>query len=96
MITVGRTSNNDVVIPSPSVSRFHAYFELTSGRLAHVDAGSRVGTWVASKRLQPRDVPLPLASGDIVRFADETFLVLNGVDCWNELRRRIELQISLE
>src|SRR5687768_10390090 len=26
-VTVGRTTGNDIVIPDPSVSRFHAYFQ---------------------------------------------------------------------
>ncbi len=56
-ITVGRTENNDVVLPDQSVSRFHAYFQLDSrlGGWKLVDAESKNGTWVGALKLNPNE-----------------------------------------
>ena len=65
-VTVGRTSNNDIVLDDNSVSRFHAWLELGDGGWVIVDAGSRNGTWVAGKKLNAK-APSNLASGVKVR-----------------------------
>jgi hypothetical protein len=54
MITVGRTSNNDVVLPYEAISKFHAYFsQLPDGSWSLTDAKSMNGTFVWGKRLGP-------------------------------------------
>jgi hypothetical protein len=54
MITVGRTSNNDVVLPYEAISKFHAYFtQLPDGSWSLTDAKSMNGTFVSRKRLEP-------------------------------------------
>ncbi|WP_428262938.1 FHA domain-containing protein [Haliangium sp.] len=69
MITVGRTSNNDVVLKDVTVSRFHAFFRERDGVWYVCDAGSKNGTML-------RGAPLParketeLTSGDVVRIGD--------------------------
>src|SRR5687768_16178652 len=47
-ITLGRTRDQDLVVDHPSVSRFHAWFELGKGRKGWqvADNGSRNGTVV--------------------------------------------------
>jgi pSer/pThr/pTyr-binding forkhead associated (FHA) protein len=50
-VTIGRTSNNDVVLDDNSVSRFHGWFESDEHGWSIIDAGSRNGTWVAGKKL---------------------------------------------
>lgn len=52
-ITVGRTSNNDVVLEDNSVSRFHGYFQQDpkAGLWKLVDAESKNGTWLDALRL---------------------------------------------
>ena len=50
-VTIGRTSNNDIVLDDNSVSRFHAWFEERAGEWLVVDAGSRNGTVVNGKKL---------------------------------------------
>jgi pSer/pThr/pTyr-binding forkhead associated (FHA) protein len=52
-VTVGRTTNNDIVIEDNSVSRFHAYFA-PGAQWSLVDAGSSVGSWVEGNKLAPR------------------------------------------
>jgi pSer/pThr/pTyr-binding forkhead associated (FHA) protein len=62
-VTVGRTSNNDIVLDDASVSRFHAWLQIEdNGSWSIVDAGSRNGTWVGGKKLGQK-TPSPLASG---------------------------------
>ncbi|MHB8874209.1 MAG: FHA domain-containing protein [Myxococcaceae bacterium] len=60
-VTIGRTSNNDVVIDDASVSRFHAWFQVDdAGQWSVLDAGSKNGTHIAGTRLKPkRAAPLP-------------------------------------
>jgi hypothetical protein len=43
-ITVGRTSNNDIVLAHHTVSRLHVYFRHRDGRWWVTDAGSKNGT----------------------------------------------------
>jgi len=67
-ITIGRTSNNDVVISEHSVSRFHAYVRQTPGWVV-ADAGSKNGTWIGDTVLLPRR-EAPLVPGAVVRLGD--------------------------
>ena len=60
-VTLGRTSNNDLVIDDPSVSRFHAWFQVDeAGGWSVADAGSKNGTHLGGDRLKAKKlVPLP-------------------------------------
>ena len=87
MITIGRTSNNDLTLPSTQISKFHAYFRLLGGRLELGDAGSRNGTWVGPQRLEPKAAPVPVKPGDRVRFGHFDFKLVDAGSCWDELRR---------
>jgi hypothetical protein len=63
-VTVGRTSNNDLVIDDHSVSRFHAWFQRgDDGAWQLADAGSKNGTYLDGHRLAPKR-PSPL-SGEV-------------------------------
>jgi len=67
-ITIGRTSNNDVVISEHSVSRLHAYVRQADGWVV-ADAGSKNGSWIGDFALEPRrEVALP--SGTVLRLGD--------------------------
>jgi hypothetical protein len=79
LVTVGRTSRNDLTIPDISVSRFHAFFRRTpEGRIQLHDAGSTNGTTVNGISVCTKDAgpPTDLETGDNVRFGqiDVTFL----------------------
>ena len=79
LITVGRTSNNDVVIPDVSVSRFHAFVKPPDdGRFQIQDASSKNGTTVngTSVPAQGHGPAVDLKSGDNVRLGqvELTFL----------------------
>jgi hypothetical protein len=86
LITVGRTSDNDVHLDDRSVSRFHAFFRMRHGRWYVCDAGSSNGTRLGTSALPPRN-EAEIRSGMNVHFglltltfyvADDLFDVLNS------------------
>jgi hypothetical protein len=86
MITVGRTRNNDVVIPDLQVSKFHAWFEQErGGALKLVDSGSANGTRVGDRQLAPRGSPHAVHPGDTLYFGQLPFLLLDAGGCWDHL-----------
>jgi hypothetical protein len=59
-VTIGRTENNDVVVRHEAVSRFHAFIQEREGQRLLVDCGSRNGTFLDGRRLDPnKPSPLP-------------------------------------
>ena len=53
-VFVGRSSNNDLSIPHPTVSKLHAYFTLENSKWWIVDVGSSNGTKVNGMKAPPR------------------------------------------
>jgi hypothetical protein len=79
LVTLGRTSNNDVVIPDLSVSRFHAFVKPDgNGHFQIQDATSTNGTTVngTSVPAQGHGPAVDIKSGDNVRLGqvELTFL----------------------
>lgn len=71
LVTIGRASNNDIVIPDLSISRFHAFLkEPADGRFVLQDAGSTNGTTLNGRSVprQGHGAPLDLKGGDTLRF----------------------------
>jgi pSer/pThr/pTyr-binding forkhead associated (FHA) protein len=68
-ITIGRTSNNDVVINDASVSRLHAYVRREGDKWLVADAGSKNGTRLAGERLEARK-ERAIKSRVMIRFGD--------------------------
>ena len=59
-ITIGRTSNNDVVLNDTSVSRLHAYIRRDGAGWIVADAGSKNGSWLRDTQLDARrEIALP-------------------------------------
>ena len=67
LITLGRTSGNDLRLNDHSVSRFHAFFRRRLGSWLLCDAGSKNGTRVAGTHLAPR-TEARLTSGALINF----------------------------
>jgi predicted component of type VI protein secretion system len=65
-ITIGRSADNVLVVPHPSVSRLHARIHGTSGGYMIVDMGSHNGVWVNGHRVSEG----MLLSGDTFRVGD--------------------------
>ncbi|MCS6834851.1 MAG: FHA domain-containing protein [Anaerolineae bacterium] len=62
--TIGRSSNNDVVIMEQHVSRQHAVISYRDGVFLVNDLGSANGTFVNDNKI---NAPFPLFAGDIIR-----------------------------
>ena len=63
--TLGRSSENGIVIDDSSISRKHAMLQRLGGAIFLVDLGSANGTFVNGRRVS---VPVTLRSGDRVTF----------------------------
>jgi hypothetical protein len=82
-ITIGRTSNNDVVIADASVSRLHAYVREADGWVI-ADAGSKNGSWLGDAQLEPRrETALP--PGSVLRLGDVQLLFYRNVELFDVL-----------
>jgi hypothetical protein len=86
MITVGRTDNNDLVVPDEQVSKFHAFFRLVGDRVELTDAGSRNGTFVGSVKLPARGTGAAVNRGDRFAFGAVEFQLFDARGCWEWLR----------
>ena len=62
-LTIGRHSENDIVVKDRSASRHHAFFERKGESLIVHDKGSRNGTFVNGKKVQSAQV----YHGDLVK-----------------------------
>jgi hypothetical protein len=83
-ITIGRTSNNDVVVADTSVSRLHAYIRRNEAGWAVADAGSKNGSWLRGTTLEPRREK-PLASRAVLRFGDVELTFYEAADLFAAL-----------
>jgi hypothetical protein len=82
-ITIGRTSNNDVVIVDSSVSRLHAYVREADGWVV-ADAGSKNGSWLGETRLEARrEAALP--PGSVLRLGDVLLLFYRAPELFDLL-----------
>ena len=87
MITLGRTANNDVVIPDATISKFHAYFRVTAGGYEVVDVGSRNGTRVMGRVLVAKQ-PAEVTIGTRLRFGSIDLVLRDAGDTWDSIRKR--------
>jgi len=71
MTTIGRTIDNDVCIPDPTVSRYHAILRFDNGHWLLEDKNSHNGSFVNGARINWAQ---PLSDGDQLRFGDEMVL----------------------
>jgi hypothetical protein len=81
LMTLGRTSNNDVVVRDTSVSRFHAYVKPDeAGGLLIQDAGSTNGTLINGKPVPARGngPAVELKAGDDVRIGQVDFTFVDA------------------
>jgi pSer/pThr/pTyr-binding forkhead associated (FHA) protein len=69
VLTVGRTSESDLCVPSPLVSRDHARILVSSNAVTVVDVGSVNGCFVNQRQVKKQ----VLRDGDVVRFADRAY-----------------------
>lgn len=53
-ITIGRTTNNDIVVADASISRLHAYVRRDGRQWVVADGGSKNGSWLKGQPLEAR------------------------------------------
>lgn len=75
MITIGRATNNDLVIEHQKISKFHAYFRQIGSDWRICDANSRNGTEVGEQEVEPGQDGLPIYSGSRIRLGKAVSLV---------------------
>jgi hypothetical protein len=86
-ITIGRTSNNDVVIADTSISRLHAYVRRDGSQWVVADAGSKNGSWLRGAPLEPRR-ERPLPSRALVRLGEVEVTFYAAADLYDALGGR--------
>src|SRR5215469_14847799 len=69
MLRIGRAPDNDVVVPDPGVSQYHAELRQEAGGYRLVDLDSRNGTFVNEQRVTAAMV----SDGDLVGVGSATF-----------------------
>jgi VWFA-related protein len=67
-VRIGAISSNDLVIPSMTVSRYHAEMRVSGKRVEIKDLHSENGTLINGNRIE--SAPIPLQPGDRIRIAD--------------------------
>jgi len=86
-LSIGRDADNDVCLPHPMVSRFHAVVRSSADGLVITDQGSTNSTYVNGA---PVVGSLPLANGDVVHIGPFRFYVADGkfrrADEFNSIR----------
>lgn len=89
-VQIGRDPANDVVLTSPTVSRFHAIIERVGQRFRAKDLGSSNGTFVNDQRIEGETW---LKAGDSIRVGPNKFVLgedqLNQVESANGMRVEI-------
>jgi len=70
-LTIGRETDNMLIIPDPSVSRHHARIAVENGALVVYDLNSTNGVYVNEQRVSKQT----LRAGDIVRFGGARFRI---------------------
>jgi hypothetical protein len=85
-VSVGRATNKDVVLRHPSVSKFHAWFEMDDhGSVYVADSDSTNGTMLGTKKLPARELTR-VNSGDHVRFGSVDCVACAPVEFWRAVR----------
>jgi pSer/pThr/pTyr-binding forkhead associated (FHA) protein len=83
--TIGRLSDNDIVIPDPYLSRRHSAILVNPNETCELhDVASKNGTYLNGQRIQG---PTRIQSGDEIRMCDQQLIFLRKVDLPNFLSR---------
>jgi FHA domain len=83
-ITIGRTSNNDLVLVDSSISRLHAYVRRAGTGWVVADAGSKNGSFLRGEPLGARrEQPLP--SRAILKLGDVEMTFYTATDLYSAL-----------
>ncbi len=87
-VAVGRLPTSQIRINEESISKLHALFRQESGHYVVSDGGSKNGTFI-NEVVVPRydrGDPVPVKSGDRLRFGAVAFLFLSAEHLWQSAR----------
>jgi hypothetical protein len=89
-VSLGRTTDNDLVVSDDTVSSQHALLrqDLESGQVSLIDLGSSNGTLVNDLQLEPMR-PVLLKDGDLIAFGDATFKFYTAGGLHDALRQSL-------
>lgn len=73
-LTVGRATENDLVIANPEVSRHHARLDLEEQVWHVLDLSSTNGTWINDARISRGEIN----AGDVLAFGSVRFRIMSG------------------
>jgi hypothetical protein len=79
-VMLGRDVDNDIAITNPAVSKVHACFIVGSDEVLLMDTGSKNGTEIDGRKLEPEQ-PVPLRDNHAVRFGG----IVSSLYCTTEL-----------
>lgn len=89
-VTIGRTKDCDVRLPTSSVSKKHAVIaNVEKNRWTIRDLGSKNGTFIEGQAVT-KGLALPLPSGTLVRFGPEVRLTFLDGDAMERLLRQLD------
>jgi hypothetical protein len=90
--TLGRTKNNDVIIPLPAVSKFHAWLQRhADGSYFAFDARSHLGTFVNGTRVSPEgDQGTPLKPGATLGLGGVPLLFVESTSLYAWIAHKIK------
>lgn len=90
-ISIGRATNNDLVLRYPAVSKSHARLEIETTAFGDplgyklIDNHSTTGTVLNGKVLSP-DTPTPVNVDDSIIFGNIKCIILDAATLWDKLR----------
>jgi hypothetical protein len=70
LISIGRASDNDVIVDDPEVSRHHCQLKLQHGAYSFADLGSRNGSWINGQQVSE----VALGPGDSIQIGSTQIL----------------------
>jgi diguanylate cyclase (GGDEF)-like protein len=100
-LSLGRATENQVRLPEPEVSRYHARLELVSQKgLAQIvllsDLGSTNGTFVNGRQVHPANGPVTLRHGDVVRLGTHAFKLKHLDELEQKYHEAVQAQATVD
>lgn len=90
-IKIGRDMKNDIVLSTPSVSRFHARIDRRGEGFSLTDNSSANGVFVNGRRMSGT---CPLREKDVIQIANHTLIYTNGMIFYKNTVQGINIEVE--